>query len=128
MPTKDELQAENDELRERIAEIEATNGEQAGAVVAPKPSRPSFGLSAGEAADLEASGATTSPFTGQPLNAIDEGIEPATPRALRNAEQAKRRTEALPAVPAPLSGPPPAEGGPTGASVSTGDVASTGTA
>lgn len=125
-PTKDELQAENDQLKERIAELEATNGEQADAYAPPAPKQPDFGLSAGEVADLQANGVTTSPFTGKELNALDEDIEPSTPQARRNAEAAQRRArqrEAVPAHGAPVAGPPPAEGGPTGSSVTTADTA-----
>lgn len=122
-PTKDELQAENDQLKERIAELEATDGERADAYVPPAPQQPDFGLSAGEVADLQANGVTTSPFTGKQLNALDEGVEPSTPQARRNAERARRQRESVPAGGAPLAGPPPAEGGPTGSSVTTADAA-----
>jgi hypothetical protein len=88
MPTKDELERENAELRARVAELE----EGAPAAGQPRiPQRPDFGLSAGEADDLRVRGVTTSPFNGEELNALDEGIEPATPEARRNAEKAQAR-------------------------------------
>jgi hypothetical protein len=84
MPTKEELERENAELRDRVAELEA------GRPAAPRrPERPDFGLSAGEADDLKVRGVTTSPFNGEVLNALDEGIEPATPEARRAAEKAQ---------------------------------------
>lgn len=89
MPTKDELEAENARLRERVAELEAAAPPAAGQP--RRPERPDFGLSAGEADDLRVRGVTVSPFNGEELNALDEGIEPATPEARRNAERAQQR-------------------------------------
>lgn len=95
MPTKDELEQENADLRARVAELE----EQGAAAAAPgtmhntappRPQRPGY-LSAGERADLEAAGVTTSPFDGSELNALDEGVEPGNPEARRNAERAQER-------------------------------------
>jgi len=81
MPTKDELEQENAALRERVAELEAAPAAAPGPNTRPVPQRPDFGLSAGEAADLEAFGATVSPFTGETLTATREGIEPRSPEA-----------------------------------------------
>jgi len=86
MSTKAELEAENAELRDRVAELEA--GRPA-AGEPRRPQRPDFGLSAGEADDLKVRGVTTSPFNGEVLNAIDEGIEPATKRAAEKAHREK---------------------------------------
>lgn len=123
MATKDELEQENAALRDRVAKLEAAAPAERGVANPPRtPQRPDFGLSAGEVADLEANGVTTSPFTGEELNALDEKIEPATPEARRNAERArdrKRQREATPDRPGPVAGPPPAEGGPAGSSVTT---------
>ena len=91
MPTKDELEKENAELRDRVAELEAAHP---AAGQPRRPERPDFGLSAGEADDLKVRGVTVSPFNGEELNALDEGIEPATPEARRNAEKAQERKRA----------------------------------
>lgn len=92
MPTKDELEQENADLRARVAELE--QGAAAPGTMhntePPRPQRPDY-LSAGEKADLEAAGVTTSPFNGEELNALDEGVEPSTPEARRNAERAQER-------------------------------------
>lgn len=93
MPTKDELEAENAELKDRIAALEAAEpaAPEPGTANPPRePKQPDFGLSAGEVDDLRNSGVTTSPFTGKVLNALDEGIEPATPEARKNAERERR--------------------------------------
>lgn len=124
-PTKDELEQENAQLRERVAELEATNGEQLepGTANPPRePQQPDFGLSAGEVDDLRNAGVTTSPFTGKVLNALDEGIEPATPQARKRAERERAERGSRTNRPAPNGGPPPAEGGDVGASVSTADT------
>lgn len=89
MPTKDELEAENAQLREELAAA------RAGQKGAPrKPARPTDDngnpvLSAGEHADLEQHGVTISPFTGETLNAYDEGVEPLNPEAAERARQAR---------------------------------------
>ena len=113
MPTKDELEAQNAELKAKIAELEqVTPATEPGTANPPRePVQPDFGLSAGEVDDLRNAGVTTSPFTGKVLNALDEGIEPATPAARKRAEadRARRRGDKD-------RGPAP---------ISTGDVAST---
>lgn len=107
MPTKDELERENAELRDRVAQLEQ---DQPAAARAPRPARPADEsgkpiLSAGEAQDLAANGVTVSPFNGQTLNALDEGVEPANPTARRRAERerASRPAEVVPAGPAPAA-------------------------
>lgn len=95
MPTKDELEQELDRANARIAELEqgaedAPPGTAANPIP-PEPKRPDFGLSAGELDDLRNAGVTTSPFTGEVLNALDEGVEPANPEARRNAEREQKR-------------------------------------
>lgn len=89
MPTKDELEAQNEELRARVAELEAGRP----ATVPPVPVRPDFGLSAGEASDLAVHGVTVSPFTGETLTASTEGVETLSPTAERRdrEETAKLR-------------------------------------
>ncbi len=84
MPTKDELEAENAELRAEVERLKhvATPG----AATRTRPEPPDF-LSAGEVDDLRNAGVTVSPFTGKVLNALDEGIEPANPEALARAER-----------------------------------------
>ena len=70
MPTKDELQVENDRLRARVAELES------GTPSRPVPVEPSFGLCEGTRTDLELAeervrggyvkeAVVSSPFTGQ---------------------------------------------------------------
>lgn len=80
-PTKDELQQENDDLKARVAELEAERpiGYTA---PQPRPERPDFGLSAGEVDDLKTKGVTVSPFTGELLTATREGITPENPAAI----------------------------------------------
>jgi hypothetical protein len=99
-PTKDELEQENAELRERVAELESQTGalgaspaEVDGRGGVPDPQRPDFGLSAGEAHDLAAYGVTTSPFTGETLTASREGVEPQTAEARRNDERETKRLD-----------------------------------
>jgi hypothetical protein len=117
MPTKDELEAENADLRQRIDELETAAAEAppAAADAAAAPRYPVDGdgnrqLSAGEADDLRQYGVTVSPFDGAKLNALDEGIEPGNPEAAKRAEQAQRPAEVVPNE-WPIAGPPPAEGG-----------------
>lgn len=111
MPTKEQLEQENADLR---AELEAARAGDtppgtAANLAPPNPVRPDFGLSAGEAADLESNGVTTSPFNGEELNAIDQGITPGNPAARRNAEAAQKRKHArdAAAAPAPAADPAP---------------------
>jgi hypothetical protein len=121
MPTKDELEAENTELRERVAELEEQAAAGAERDVTgtgarrPAPQRPDYGLSEGERQSLLEHGTATSPFTGETLNALDEDVptEGLTPEARRRAERA--RTVVAERVPNdwPISGAPPAEGGET---------------
>ena len=97
MPTKDELERELAAAHDRIAELEAAHS-GAPAAVPPRPKRPTGEdgkpiLSAGELDDLRNAGVTTSPFTGEALNAIDEGVEPANPDARRAAERAHRAAQ-----------------------------------
>jgi hypothetical protein len=92
MPTKDELEAENAELR---AQLEALRADVSRETSTPKrPERPEW-LSAGEVDDLTQFGITISPFDGATLNALDYGIEPANPEAGWTAERhaAKRTPE-----------------------------------
>lgn len=96
-PTKDELERENAELRDRVAELEATGD---GRGTAPKPQRPDYGLSAGEKADLEANGVTISPFTGELLTATNEGVTPQTPQAVKNDQRETARLKAEQPAPA----------------------------
>lgn len=58
-------------------------------ITRPAPTDPSFGLSAGEAADLEVRGVTGSPFTGEQRLASDHGITPATQEAQDNEDRAR---------------------------------------
>jgi hypothetical protein len=112
MPTKDELEQENARLRDRVEELEAEPRDVTGTGRArPAPERPEYGLSEGERQALEESGVTTSPFTGEQLNAHDEGVKPANPEARRRADKAQRPAERVPDNAWPLAGPPPAEGG-----------------
>jgi hypothetical protein len=121
MPTKEELENENGELRARVRELEeqqAAAGERdvtGTGTRRPAPERPDYGLSEGERQSLLESGVATSPFTGEQLNALDEDVpvEGLTPEARRRAERA--RTTVAERVPNewPISGAPPAEGGDT---------------
>lgn len=100
MPTKDELEAENEQLREELAAVRAGAG---GGNIGtgrdrPKPKRPAGDdgkpiLSAGEKNDLEQHGVCISPFTGETLNALDEGVTPLTAEGLARAkkERAERK-------------------------------------
>jgi hypothetical protein len=56
------LKAENERLRTELAEAQANA--KALPNTRPTPTEPSFGLSEGQRAELEANGKTTSPFTG----------------------------------------------------------------
>lgn len=116
------------DLERRVAELEAENGElraaaerdvtsaggtrESGRAHPPTDGDGNRVLSEGERQELEARGVATSPFDGKPLNALDEGVEVASPEARRRAE--RDRTTRRESAPAdwPLSGPPPAEGGP----------------
>jgi hypothetical protein len=125
-PTKDELEQENAELRERVAALEdeksagwdhtadalsAGGTRRDGRALVPTDDDGNRVLSEGERQELESRGVATSPFDGKPLNALDEGVEPINPDARRRAE--RDRTERREDAPAdwPLSGPPPAAGG-----------------
>lgn len=133
-PTKEELEGQVAELEQRAADAEQRaaaaeqRAEELEAAAAdpgrtgvtstsrPAPQRPTDDagnviLSEGERQALEARGVTTSPFTGETLNALDEGVDVQTPEARRRAERAQQLTERVPAGDWPLSGPPPAEGG-----------------
>lgn len=94
MPTKDELERENAELRDRVAELEA-----GAATAGPKRlPRPDF-LSAGEVDDLKNHGTTISPFDGRLLNALDEGVEPGNPEARARAEKERAKRQKKDAEP-----------------------------
>lgn len=85
MPTKDELETENAELRARVAELEETAVSRE--TSPQRPERPRE-LSAGEADDLRQFGVCISPFDGATLNVLDfPTIEPANPDARKNAER-----------------------------------------
>lgn len=112
MPTKDEIEAENAALRARVAELEGER-DATGTGVDParrqRPARPTdpdgnVVLSEGERQALAEHGVTVSPFDGSELNALDEGVEPATPEARRRAEKAHLAREVAPAD-RPLAGP-----------------------
>lgn len=106
MPTKDELEAELAAAKDRIAELEAAAAAPPGTAVnttPPRPERPDTGLSAGEKDDLINTGVTTSPFTGETLNALDEGVTPGNPEARGNAERAQAAARAV--APVPLTEP-----------------------
>lgn len=101
MPTKDELEQENAELRAEVQRLSKGGNIATTGGVRPKPARPVDAdgdpvLSAGEHADLEMHGVTISPFTGETLNALDEGVTPGNPEARRRAEEeraARQRRE-----------------------------------
>jgi hypothetical protein len=122
--TKAELEQRVAKLERENAELKAAAEQDAGTDLAgtarkrQRPMRPVDGdgnavLSEGERQALEAEGVTVSPFTGETINALDEGVEPASPRALRAAERAQLATERVDPNAWPLAGPPPAEGGNT---------------
>lgn len=94
MPTKDELEQENQQLRDRVHELEGQgNPAPPGTMLntdPPRPQRPGY-LSAGEKDDLVNAGVTTSPFDGSEINALDEGVEPGNPEARAAAERAQER-------------------------------------
>lgn len=73
MPTKDELEFENAELREENERLREQLAEaQAGkSNTRPVPTAPSFGISEGTRADLEQDGKATDPFTGKVLTRDD---------------------------------------------------------
>lgn len=86
MPTKDELEAENADLREQLAAARAAADVSRETSAPKRPERPGQ-LSAGEADDLAQYGITISPFDGATLNALDYGIAPANPEARKTAER-----------------------------------------
>jgi hypothetical protein len=88
VPTKDELEAENAELKAEIERLQSANIATPGAATRKRLPRPEQ-LSAGEVDDLKNAGVTVSPFDGRLLNALDEGIEPANPAALAAAKKAQ---------------------------------------
>lgn len=124
MPTKDELEAENAELRARVDELEAAGvrdvtgtGRTAAAPTRPTDNNGNPQLTEGERQDLVAHGVTTSPFTGETLNALDE-LTPEDrltlqPEAKKRAERERRSTDVTDVNAWPVSGPPPAAGGDT---------------
>jgi hypothetical protein len=67
------LRAENARLRAELDEARANA--KADPNTRPEPTEPSFGMSEGERADLELTGKATSPFTGKPRTAEEEGVE-----------------------------------------------------
>jgi hypothetical protein len=80
MPTKEELEFENQELKEENEELGQENDllreelatAQAGKVaVRPIPVEPSFGMCEGVRADLEQVEKTTDPFTGKVVTRTD---------------------------------------------------------
>lgn len=75
-----ELEAENAQLRAAVETLRAA-GPADVKTFDRQPRRPSFGLSAGEASDLQLHGVTSSPFTGETLTASGEGVEPANDEA-----------------------------------------------
>lgn len=95
MPTKDELEARVAELEEQNAELRdqvGTGNVSTGITGRRRPQRPTDDdgnviLSAGEKSDLEIHGVTISPFTGETLDAITEGVEPLNPEAKRRAQR-----------------------------------------
>lgn len=91
MPTKDELEAENAELRERIRALEADVSRETSE---PKrPERPEQ-LSAGEADDPRQFGVCISPFDGRTLNVLDfPELEPANDAARKMAERHHRNRD-----------------------------------
>lgn len=92
MPTKDELEAENADLRQQVEDLQSAQTAPAGTALntaPPVPTRPDFGLSAGEANDLAVNGVATSPFTGETLIASVEGVTPQTPTAKANDKRAR---------------------------------------
>lgn len=124
MPTKDELEAENAELRAELEELRnpverdvTGTGRTAAAPARPVGPDGAVQLTEGERQDLVANGVTTSPFTGETLNALDELDEDAVaalePTARRRAERQKARATEVTGNEWPVSGPPPAAGGDT---------------
>ncbi len=71
-PTKDELEQENQQLRDQVAQLQ--RNQKSGPNTRPTPTRPSFGLSAGTAAELEMHGKAADPFTGDRL--VYDGDDP----------------------------------------------------
>ena len=94
MPTKDELEqrladitAERDELREQLGSGHVSTGTARRTPQRPTDDAGNVILSAGEKSDLQMHGVTISPFTGETLNAIDEGVETLNPEATRRAQR-----------------------------------------
>lgn len=124
MPTKDELEAENAQLRAELEELRAAGerdvtgtGRRAPAPTRPTDDEGNTQLTEGERQDLVANGVTVSPFTGETLNALDEldadAIEAMQPEARRRAERQQKRATEVTGNEWPVSGPPPAAGGDT---------------
>lgn len=109
MPTKDELEAENAALREQLALATARDITSTGTskVVPARPVDADGApvLSEGERQALIEHGTTVSPFTGEQLNALDEGVEPGNPTALARATLERRPAEVVPDGPAPSGDP-----------------------
>ena len=104
-PTKDELEQENAELRDRVAELEQQQGSATTYdAPAPRPQRPDFGLSAGEVDDLQTKGVTVSPFTGELLTATREGVTPLNPAAIALD---RKETDRLDRAESKTGAPPP---------------------
>lgn len=104
-PTKDELEQRVVELEQENAKLRdaaAASGDghiATGLAGARKPERPKDDqgnpiLSAGEKTDLEQHGVTISPFTGETLDAITEGVETLNPDAHRRAVDAQKKRRA----------------------------------
>jgi hypothetical protein len=117
------LEQEKAELQEKVDQLEHTAEEGLSLTETrnrrQRPVRPTGPdgqpqLTEGERQALESEGVTVSPFTGEQLNALDEGVTPANPRARRAAERAHQRPQEVTDPNAwPVAGPPPAEGGDT---------------
>ncbi len=82
MPTKEELEAENAELRSQLAE--AREAAVPTPNTRPKPTEPRYGISEGQRAELEMHGKTVSPFTG--ARQVGSGEPGETPRVVGQDE------------------------------------------
>lgn len=96
-PTKDELEAENAQLRE---ELDRTRGQLTearaglgGVQRVTFPTSPGFQLSEGVRQDLEQQGVARDPNTGAELLASDFDVEVRTAAGKLNLEQAQRRRD-----------------------------------